>query len=105
MAGRPTTLDAGLQARLETLAAQAVRDHGGGALSIAMVVADHQSGDILASIGSAGYSQGTRQGFVDMTRALRSPSTRRLSRLTRFANSWADRVSFFGLAIVFSSNS
>ena len=70
-----TSLDASLQARLETLAAQAVRDHGGGALSIAIVVADHGSGEILASVGSAGYSLETRQGFVDMTRALRSPGS------------------------------
>ncbi len=70
-----TTLDADLQTRLEALAAQAVRDHGGGALSIGMVVADHRTGEILASVGSAGYSQGTRQGFVDMTRALRSPGS------------------------------
>ncbi|MCB1358183.1 MAG: penicillin-binding protein 1C [Maritimibacter sp.] len=70
-----TTLDAGLQARLEALAAQAVRDHGGGALSVAMVVADHTTGEILASVGSAGYAQETRAGFVDMTRALRSPGS------------------------------
>ena len=61
--------------RLEALAAQAVRDHGGGALSIAIVVADHATGEILASVGSAGYSHETRQGFVDMTRALRSPGS------------------------------
>jgi penicillin-binding protein 1C len=70
-----TTLDAGLQARLETLAAQAVRDQGQGALSIAIVVADHQTGAILASVGSASYSADTRAGFVDMTRALRSPGS------------------------------
>lgn len=70
-----TTLDGDLQARLEVLAAQAVRDHGRGALSIAIVVADHRSGEILASVGSAGYSADTRAGFVDMTRALRSPGS------------------------------
>ncbi|GKY88838.1 penicillin-binding protein 1C [Sinisalibacter aestuarii] len=70
-----TTLDGGLQQRLERLAAQAVRDHGQGALSIAIVVADHRSGEILAAVGSAGYSADTRQGFVDMTRALRSPGS------------------------------
>ena len=46
-----TTLDADLQARLEALAAQAVRDHGGGALSIAIIVADHTTGEVLASVG------------------------------------------------------
>ena len=70
-----TTLDASLQARLEALAASAVRDHGGGALSVAIVVADHKTGEILASVGSAGYTTDTRQGYVDMTRALRSPGS------------------------------
>ena len=49
-----STVDAGLQLRLEKLAAQAVRDHGGGALSIAIIAADHGTGEILASVGSAG---------------------------------------------------
>lgn len=70
-----TTLDGDLQMRLEALAARAVRDHGGGALSIAIIVADHTSGEVLASVGSAGYSTETRQGFVDMTTALRSPGS------------------------------
>jgi len=71
----PTTIDGDLQARLEALAAQAVRDHGAGALSIAMVVADHTTGEVLALVGSAGYSAETRAGFVDMTTALRSPGS------------------------------
>lgn len=80
-----TTLDGDLQARLETLAAQAVRDHGQAGLSIAIVVADHRSGAVSASIGSAGYGDGAvatararsggRAGFVDMTMALRSPGS------------------------------
>jgi len=68
------TLDADLQARLETLSSQAVRDYGE-KLSIAMVVADHRTGEILASVGSAGYRTDGRQGFVDMTRAYRSPGS------------------------------
>lgn len=70
-----TTLDADLQARLEALAAQAVRDHGAGALSIAIVVADHTTGEILASVGSAGYTDTVGRGYVDMTTALRSPGS------------------------------
>ncbi len=70
-----TTLDAGLQARLEALAARAVADHGAGRLSIALVVADHATGEVLASVGSAGYAPTDRQGFVDMTRAHRSPGS------------------------------
>ena len=69
-----TTIDAGLQARLERLAADAVagRDPR---LSAAILVADHGTGEILASVGSAGYTDDAREGFVDMTRALRSPGS------------------------------
>ncbi|MBV7380368.1 penicillin-binding protein 1C [Maritimibacter sp. DP4N28-5] len=69
------TLDRGVQLRLETLAARAVADHGGGRLSIAIVAVDHQSGELLASVGSADYAADARQGFVDMTRAVRSPGS------------------------------
>ncbi len=71
----PTTLDADLQARLETLALRALDDYGSDALSVAILVADHRSGEILASVGSAGYSAGTEAGYVDMTTALRSPGS------------------------------
>lgn len=68
------TIDADLQARLEDLAARAVADYGQGQLSAAIIVADHQTGEVLASVGSAGYAAG-RAGFVDMTRARRSPGS------------------------------
>jgi penicillin-binding protein 1C len=68
------TLDAGLQSKLETLAADALRGVGE-RVSIAILVADHRSGAVLASVGSAGLSQDGRQGFVDMTTALRSPGS------------------------------
>ncbi len=69
------TLDASLQRALERLAAEAVRAQPEG-VSVALVVADHQSGEILASVGSAGYADvAGRQGFVDMTRAKRSPGS------------------------------
>lgn len=68
-----TTLDAGLQQRLEVLAMRAMagRDPS---LSLAIVVADHRSGAVLASVGSAAYGD-AGQGFVDMTRAVRSPGS------------------------------
>jgi penicillin-binding protein 1C len=69
-----TTLDAGLQGRLEALAWEAVAGRGD-QLQVAIVVADHQSGEVLASVGSAGYQADARQGFVDMTVALRSPGS------------------------------
>ncbi len=68
------TLDLGLQKKMEALAAATV--HGrGDRLQIAILVADHASGEILASVGSAGFQADARQGFVDMTVALRSPGS------------------------------
>jgi penicillin-binding protein 1C len=71
---RRTTLDAGLQRRLETLVAARVRDLGPG-LSAAIVVADHRTGAIRAHVGSSGLTDTARGGFLDMTRALRSPGS------------------------------
>jgi len=69
------TLDAGLQAEMERLAARAV-DGQDSRLSVAILVADHQSGEILASVGSPAYSAADGAlGFVDMSRAVRSPGS------------------------------
>jgi len=68
------TIARDLQASLETLA----KDRAAGLgpkLSVAIVVADHLTGDILASVGSAGLFEDDRAGHVDMTRALRSPGS------------------------------
>ena len=68
------TLDARLQARLEELARHRA-ERLGGAISVAILVADHRSGAIRASVGSADYFDRDRRGFVDMTRAVRSPGS------------------------------
>ncbi|MCC6517561.1 MAG: penicillin-binding protein 1C [Tabrizicola sp.] len=68
------TIDGKLQRKLEALAQEALAGRGE-QLQIAILVADHASGEILASVGSAGYQADLRQGFVDMTRALRSPGS------------------------------
>ncbi|HAR53204.1 MAG TPA: penicillin-binding protein 1C, partial [Roseovarius nubinhibens] len=69
------TLDAGLQSRLETLARNALRDLPP-SVSLAMLVADHQTGALLGAVGSASYASGdAHQGYVDMTQALRSPGS------------------------------
>lgn len=68
------TLDASLQARLQQVVAEAARK-GEPRLSAALIVADHQTGDVLASVGSPDYSDAARQGFVDMTQAARSPGS------------------------------
>lgn len=69
-----TTIDLALQTRIESLAAEAVAAQGD-RLQVAIVVADHRSGEVLASVGSAAYKADARQGFVDMTRAYRSPGS------------------------------
>jgi penicillin-binding protein 1C len=68
------TIDRDLQKKLETLAIEAVEGKGE-RLQVAILVADHASGEILASVGSAGFQADLRQGFVDMTQALRSPGS------------------------------
>ncbi|MDE4173058.1 penicillin-binding protein 1C [Phaeobacter sp. PT47_59] len=68
------TIAADLQARMEQLVEAAAR-RAGDRLSAALIVADHHSGEILASVGSPGYRDEGRQGFVDMTQALRSPGS------------------------------
>ncbi|QDC08296.1 penicillin-binding protein 1C [Oceanicola sp. D3] len=69
-----TTIDKRLQSALEPLARQAAREIDK-SVSVAIVVADHQTGEILATVGSAGYLDDTRAGWIDMTRALRSPGS------------------------------
>ncbi|MDQ2090976.1 penicillin-binding protein 1C [Marimonas arenosa] len=69
------TLDGELQTALERLATTSLRGLPD-QLSIAMLVADHRNGEVLASVGSASYgTTSARQGFVDMTQALRSPGS------------------------------
>lgn len=68
------TLDAHLQGELEQLARRAATDYGH-RLSAAIMVLDHRNGDILAMVGSAGYQGGARLGYVDMSRAIRSPGS------------------------------
>lgn len=68
------TLDRPLQIALETLASEAVRGRSD-SVQIAMIVADHQTGHILASVGSADYSAAEHGGFIDLTQATRSPGS------------------------------
>jgi len=68
------TLDAPLQQALETLA----RDRAtalGPSISVAILVVDNASGDVLARVGSPDYFDDRRAGQVDMTRAVRSPGS------------------------------
>jgi penicillin-binding protein 1C len=69
-----TTLDARLQRQLERLAAERAEALGPG-LSVAILTLDHRSGEVLACIGSAGLLMEGRDGYIDMTRAVRSPGS------------------------------
>ncbi len=68
------TLDATLQRQIEQLATTALTGKGE-RLSVAILVANHKTGEILASVGSSNYRDDARLGYVDMTRALRSPGS------------------------------
>ncbi|SEW45434.1 penicillin-binding protein 1C [Cognatiyoonia koreensis] len=68
------TLDRRLQLALEILAAQATSGRSD-RLQVAIVVADHKTGEMLASVGSAAYRADGRAGFIDLTRAVRSPGS------------------------------
>ena len=75
--GKPVhslTIDGGLQRRLESLAAERAKAISA-SVSVAILVADHRTGEILASVGSSGLFELRRDGFVDMTRAVRSPGS------------------------------
>lgn len=70
----PLTIDRKLQQALEKLGTTRAAPLGD-EVSVAILVADQQTGDILASVGSAGLFKSTADGFVDMTKAVRSPGS------------------------------
>ena len=68
------TLDRRAQEALERVAREAAQRLGP-RLSVAMVLANAQTGDILAEVGSAGFFDESRFGWIDMTQAVRSPGS------------------------------
>jgi penicillin-binding protein 1C len=70
----PTTLRKNVQAAMEAVARQAARSLPP-KVSVAIMVADSQSGRILAHVGSANYLDASRSGWIDMTRVQRSPGS------------------------------
>jgi penicillin-binding protein 1C len=68
------TVDKRLQAALEKLATDRAAAMGP-KVSVAILVADQATGEILASVGSAGLLNNDADGFVDMTEAVRSPGS------------------------------
>jgi len=68
------TLERSVQEALEAVASEAAARLGPN-LSVAMIMADARTGEILAEVGSADYLDARRAGWVDMTRAVRSPGS------------------------------
>ncbi len=68
------TLDRDLQATLEAQARWRVNDFPA-PVSLAIVVADHTSGEIVARVGAPDLLDEARLGHIDMTRAVRSPGS------------------------------
>jgi penicillin-binding protein 1C len=68
------SIDARLQAKLETLAKENVARLGP-KLSAAIVVLDNASGEIRARVGSPDHDDSSRDGAIDMSRSPRSPGS------------------------------
>jgi penicillin-binding protein 1C len=72
------TIDGDLQRSLEELARERLHTLAaalGGRVSLAMLVVDNASGEVLAHLGSPSYFDGARAGQIDMTAVLRSPGS------------------------------
>jgi penicillin-binding protein 1C len=67
-----TTLDADLQSRLEPLAARTAREQGAEGV-VAILVVDIKTRAVRAAVGSGGLDR--PGGWIDLTRALRSPGS------------------------------
>lgn len=68
------TLDRSVQEALEAVAREAAQRLGP-RLSVAMVMADARTGEVLGEVGSADFLDAARSGWIDMTRAVRSPGS------------------------------
>ncbi len=68
------TLKRSVQVGLEQVARDAARRLGP-KLSVAILMADVRSGEILGEVGAADYFDRQRDGFIDMTRVPRSPGS------------------------------
>jgi penicillin-binding protein 1C len=68
------TLIRGVQSRLEDLASETA-SRLPPKLSLAMVLADAKTGEVVATVGSTGYHHAGRFGAIDMSQAVRSPGS------------------------------
>ncbi|MGF6258495.1 penicillin-binding protein 1C [Ensifer sp. LBL] len=69
-----TTLRLAVQRNLEAVAREGAAKLGP-KVSVAMLMADAKTGEIVASVGSADYFDASRSGWIDMTRITRSPGS------------------------------
>ncbi|ATN36075.1 penicillin-binding protein 1C [Rhizobium sp. ACO-34A] len=69
-----TTLRRDVQQRLETVA-RATAQRLDPKVSLAMLMANAETGEIVAEIGAADYFDASRSGWIDMTRVSRSPGS------------------------------
>jgi penicillin-binding protein 1C len=68
------TIKRSVQENLEAVALDAARRIGP-RVSVAMVLADAMTGEILGEVGSANYFDAGRSGWIDMAHTLRSPGS------------------------------
>ena len=68
------TIDRSLQARIERLLHERT-SHLPAPVSLALMVADHRTGEVLAQVGAPRYGAPGRNGYIDMSRAVRSPGS------------------------------
>jgi penicillin-binding protein 1C len=68
------SIDREIQRTLETLALERARNLGP-EMSVAIMVVDNATGQVLARVGSPDYFDERRAGQVDLTRAVRSPGS------------------------------
>ncbi len=69
-----TTIDRNLQEAAETITRRNAQAFGE-KISIAALIVNNHTGEVLAHVGSAGYFDDTRLGAIDMTAAIRSPGS------------------------------
>lgn len=70
-----TTLDSGLQARVEQMVRERLRYYPGEITNAAVIVLDTESGEVLARVGSGNFYDTPGGGQVDACRALRPPGS------------------------------
>lgn len=69
-----STLKRGVQEALELVARETIAGLDP-KVSMAMMMADAQTGEVVAEVGSADYFDSSRSGWIDMTRVQRSPGS------------------------------